>query len=187
MQKLEVFSRLGSGVAHDLNNELSLVNGYAELLLGEDLAANVRTHIETVLSGGRRCGITAERLLNYARWLRRGRQVQELNPIVVNAIDMMRRQFEKDGGVLLEDLDADLPQIEVWAGQIQVVLFNRLQNSREALLRGGVDGIIQVRTYESPLVIDLYWRQAFGETPGGFELGGDAVRCHLINSVHFLP
>jgi signal transduction histidine kinase len=147
VQKLEVFGQLGSGVAHDLNNELSLVNGYAELLLGEDLAANVRTHIETVLSGGRRCGITAERLLNYARWLRLGRQVQELNPIVVNAIDMMRRQFEKDGVVLLEDLDADLPQIEVWAGQIQVVLFNLLQNSREALLRGGVDGIVQVRTY----------------------------------------
>jgi signal transduction histidine kinase len=79
--------------------------------------------------------------------LRLGRQVQELNPIVVNAIDMMRRQFEKDGVVLLEDLDADLPQIEVWAGQIQVVLFNLLQNSREALLRGGVDGIVQVRTY----------------------------------------
>ena len=147
MQKLEVFSQLGSGVAHDMNNELSLVNGFAELVLGEELSPQVRAHIETVLGGGRRCADIALRLLNYARWLRVGRQPQALNPIVVNALDMMRRQFEKDGVVLLEDLDADLPQVDMWAGQIQAVLLNLLQNSRDALLRGGDVGIVQVRTY----------------------------------------
>ena len=147
MQKLEVFSQVGSGVAHDINNALSLVNGYAELVLGDDLSLDVRASIETVLNSGRRCGDIADRLLRYARWLRAGRRAEDLNAIVANAVDMMRRQFEKDKVVLTEDLGDHLPEVEVHAGQIQVILFNLLQNSREVLLRDGGDGIVQVRTY----------------------------------------
>ena len=157
-QSLEMFSQIGSGVAHDINNSLSLVTGFAGLLLEGEVEETLRQNLETILEGARRTEVAAGRLMRFARRLRANPERVELNPLVEDTVALMRRMFERRGMELRADLAPDLPLVEVHAGQIQVALMNLLQNSREAILGSGEQkGRVQVRTraVESGVAVEV--------------------------------
>ena len=146
MQRLELIGQLAAGVAHEINNPLTLVIGYATLLLKRELDPDVRQRLETICQGGRRAAAITERLLTFARRQQIVRHPQELNAVVRETLELVRYSFEVNHVQLIEELAKDVPWVDIHAGQIQQVLLSLLQNSQDAVLSVKPEGVVRVRT-----------------------------------------
>ncbi|MCC7263200.1 MAG: PAS domain S-box protein, partial [Candidatus Latescibacteria bacterium] len=145
-QKLEAIGELATGVAHEINNPLTSVIGYSELMLAGELAPQVREHLETIYREGRRAAQIVERLLSFTRRQQSNKHWQPLNLLVHEALGLVRQSFEVGGVQLREELAEGLSLVEVHAGQLQQVVLGLVQNSREAILQAKTGGSVTVRT-----------------------------------------
>jgi signal transduction histidine kinase len=146
-QKLEAVGQLAAGVSHELNNPLTSVLGYSELLLRKpELDPQVRQHLETIQQEGERAREIAARLLQFVRRQKAPRQPVDLNVLARESLELVRRQFELDHVELRAELAPDLPRVQVQPGPVQQVILSLLQNSREAILGAGKGGVVKVRS-----------------------------------------
>ena len=145
-QRFELIGQLAAGVAHEINNPLTLVMGYAQLLLKNELDPAVRRGVETIHQGGQRAAAIAARLLTFARRQQLARHPQDLNAVVREVMELVRYSFEAYHVQLSEELAAGLPRVDIHAGQLQQLLLSLLQNSREAILKVNQEGVVRVRT-----------------------------------------
>jgi two-component system cell cycle sensor histidine kinase/response regulator CckA len=135
-QKLEAIGRLVGGVAHDFNNRLLVIMGYAELLKrGSAGNPQLEAHADLVLSSSRRAADLTRQLLAYSR-----RQVLRPRPTDLNGVvDGMRRMLERVIGERVElvtVLGAKHPMLAD-PGQIEQVLMNLVLNACDAMPAGG--------------------------------------------------
>ncbi len=135
-QKLETIGRLVGGVAHDFNNRLLVIMGYAEILKrAASSNADLAAHAETVLTSARRASDLTHQLLAFGR-----RQVLDPRSTDLNGIvDRMRRMLERVIGESVElvtVLGAKHPMLAD-PGQVEQVLMNLVLNARDAMQGGG--------------------------------------------------
>jgi signal transduction histidine kinase len=142
--KLVAVGEMAAGVAHELNNPLTTVSGFAELILDETPAeAPYRADLEMVLHEARRARSVVRRLLDFARQGEHVRARADINELVQDVLALMTH-FVHTSGVQLElELGQDLPWITLDANQIKQVLLNLLHNALHAMPAGGR---LQVRT-----------------------------------------
>jgi two-component system NtrC family sensor kinase len=145
-QKLEAVGQLATGVAHEINNPLTAVLGYGELLLRRELDPEVRAHLETIHQEGQRAEGIAARLLQFVRRQKASTQSLSLNLLVQEVLALVGQQFELDRVQLTPVLASDLPRVQGHPGQLQQLLLALLQNSREAITKSGDAGAIKVGT-----------------------------------------
>jgi PAS domain S-box-containing protein len=136
-QKMEAVGRLAGGVAHDFNNVLSVVGGYADLLL-KDLAADdprlrrLELIRKTVESGA---SLTRQ-LLAFSR-----RQPVELKAVdvagVVRAIEPMVSRLIGEQHELIVRTEPSSPMVKADGGQMEQVVMNLAINARDAMPSGG--------------------------------------------------
>ena len=136
-EKMEAIGRLAGGVAHDFNNQLAGIMGYAELLrrevthnvkaeeLAEQLAAAVKVAAD----------LTAQ-LLAVSRRGKFLAQVIDLHSLVGDVINMFVRTIDRQVFVH-PDLNATQPWTEGDPSQLQSAVLNLLLNARDAMPRGG--------------------------------------------------
>ncbi|MDX9980811.1 MAG: PAS domain S-box protein [Lentisphaeria bacterium] len=137
-QRLEALGRLAGGVAHDLNNLLSPILGYAELLL-EDLGDQPehRESIEEIAHAGERARELVAQLLAFGR-----RQLLEfapldLNLLLANFANLLRRTIREDIQIIFQP-SPDLPPVQADAGRLEQVIMNLAVNAQDAMPEGGV-------------------------------------------------
>jgi len=136
-QKLESVGRLAGGVAHDLNNLLSPILGYSELLLDETAADDKRKPpLQHILEAGGRARSLVRQLLAFSR-----QQMLEITKIDLNALlnnfeKLMRHTLREDIGINLSLADS-LPAIKGDSGQVEQVLMNLVINAQDAMPTGG--------------------------------------------------
>ena len=136
-QKMEAIGQLTGGVAHDFNNLLAVISGNLELLAEKLPSRNaLRSHIRTALNATER-GITLTRsLLAFARRQPLEPQVVDVNKLVRETMQLMRRTVP-------ESIDIEfVGGVGVWAcevdpGQLQNALLNLVLNARDAMPDGG--------------------------------------------------
>jgi len=136
-QKMESIGRLAGGVAHDLNNLLTPIIGYSEMLL-EEMNINDfrRTDLKEIVSAGMKARDLVRQLLAFSR-----KQMLEFKPINLNN---MLNQFEKLlRRTVREDIDFkliltdSLPYIRGDAGQLEQVVMNLVVNAQDSMPEGG--------------------------------------------------
>ena len=135
-QKMDAVGRLAAGVAHDFNNALGVIVGYAELLLRQASDAQ-RGKLEEILKATERATALTRQLLAFSR-----KQVSEPKVLDVN---VLLSDLEKMLGRLIgEDIDlaiipgAELGQVKVDPGQLEQVVMNLCVNARDAMPEGGL-------------------------------------------------
>ncbi len=165
-QKLESIGRLAGGVAHDFNNLLTIINGYGDLLLSEmNPADTLRNHASEIRKAGERGAGLTQQLLAFSR-----KQIIEPKPINLNSLvadseNMLRRVMGEDIEILTL-CDDSLRQVVADAGQINQVLLNLAVNARDAMPAGGK---LVIQTANTELDAS-YVEKHHGVAPGRYVL-----------------
>jgi PAS domain S-box-containing protein len=136
-QKMEAVGKLAGGIAHDFNNILTVINGFAEIILRKLPADSpLRDAANEVLQAGERAAEITQQLLAFSRQQVMAPRVVDLNHIVEDTETMLRRLIGEDVA-LVTVLDPQLQQVEVDPGLIVQVIMNLAVNARDAMPRGG--------------------------------------------------
>jgi signal transduction histidine kinase len=136
--KLVAVGEMAAGVAHELNNPLTTVTGFAELILDETPAeAPHRADLEMVLHEAHRARSVVRRLLDFARQGERARAKADINEIVEDVLALMTHFIHTSGVQLEVHLGQGLPWISLDGNQIKQVLLNLLHNALHAMPAGG--------------------------------------------------
>ena len=136
-QKIESVGRLAGGIAHDLNNLLSPILGYSEMLM-DDLNPNDnrREFIYEILEAGSRAKNLVHQLLAFSRKQTLEFQVVNLNDILNDFEKLLRRTIPEDVEISMIQSPAILP-VMADIGQIEQVIMNLAINSADAMPDGG--------------------------------------------------
>ena len=136
--RLVAVGELAAGVAHELNNPLTTVAGFVELVL-DDLPPDSPHYsdLELVLKESRRAKDVVRQLLDFSH-PRDEIQVQtDLNTLIADVVSLVRHLLHTSGINLKTDLQPDLPRIRANRDQIKQVLLNLVHNAIQAMPRGG--------------------------------------------------
>jgi two-component system cell cycle sensor histidine kinase/response regulator CckA len=136
-QKMEAVGRLAGGVAHDFNNVLTAIFGYADLLMdGLDLTDPRRADVEEIKrAANRAAGLTRQLLAFSRKQVMQPRRVN-LNETIVNILKLIAK-LVGDEIELRVYPEPDLGEVMADPGQIEQVLMNLAANSRDAMPEGG--------------------------------------------------
>ncbi|OGO24336.1 MAG: hypothetical protein A2Y54_00795 [Chloroflexi bacterium RBG_16_51_16] len=157
--KLAAVGEMAAGIAHELNNPLTTVTGFSELLL-DDMPANSnnRTELEMVLREARRASEVVRRLLDFSRQGERTRTSADLNEIIEDVIALTRHLIRTNGVTLEISLSNDLPWISADRNQMKQVILNLIHNALQAMPEGGKLGILtqaQIRQGRNWVVLQV--------------------------------
>ena len=135
--RMEAIGRLAGGVAHDINNLMTVVVGCGDLLLGELPAEHPHRQLVTDLKdAGDRAVAMATQLLAFGRKQMLVPAVASLNDIIERTQQMLRRVIREDIRVVC-DLSPTLGRVKIDPGQMEQVLVNLALNARDAMPEGG--------------------------------------------------
>jgi PAS domain S-box-containing protein len=145
-QKLEALGTLAGGIAHDFNNILAAINGSASLAISQFPSNHpVQACLTEIEKAGTRAADLVRRILTFSRPQDQNMQVQELEPVVEEALKLVRATLP----AMIEirpEFAADLPKARVDATQIYQVIVNLVTNAAHAI--GDKRGLIEVKLDE---------------------------------------
>ncbi len=136
-QKVQAVGQLAGGVAHDFNNIVTAILGYADFLLEEpDLPPQSRKYVGEIQQAGERGAGLTRQLLAFSRKQALQPRVVSLN-VVVGEMDAMLRRLVGEHIAVRTHLDPELGSVKVDPGQFQQVVMNLAVNARDAMPDGG--------------------------------------------------
>lgn len=156
-QKMEAVGQLAGGVAHDFNNILSAIFGYAHLIRGEVRETQpVKHYIEEIISASNRAAALTQSLLAFSRKQPMTLAVIDLSEIVSAFQAFLLRLIKEDVELKIVCCADPLPGM-VDRGQIEQVIMNLVANARDAMPHGGK---LVIKT--GPVMIDAEFIEAHG-------------------------
>jgi PAS domain S-box-containing protein len=163
-QKAQFASRLASvgemasGIAHEINNPLTGVIGYAQLLLQEDLPDNVRKDLETINDGAKRVANVIQRLLAFARQSEPQRTYVNINEVVATTLELRGYHLQTSNIEVTTELTPDLPLTIADAGQLQQVFLNLIVNAETEMKLARGSGKLTVKTQQVDDVLRISFK-----------------------------
>jgi PAS domain S-box-containing protein len=144
--KMSAIGQLVSGVAHELNNPLSVIIGYGQLLLAREVPEAMRRPVELMVSQGDRMAKIVRNLLYFSRQRPPERAHVDLNTVFEQTLMLRLNQLKLSGIRVEKDFAPTLPPIEGDAHQLEQVFLNLLLNAEQAILDARTGGCILLRT-----------------------------------------
>jgi two-component system cell cycle sensor histidine kinase/response regulator CckA len=163
-QKMEAVGQLAGGIAHDFNNMLTAILGYADLLTNEvGKGSPLLESIGEIRKAGERAASLTRQLLAFSRRQVLEPKVLDLNALVENLENMLRRLIGEDVE-LVTVLDPGIGRVRADAGQLEQVIVNLAVNARDAMPKGGT---LTIETKDVELD-EAYAREHISVRPGRY-------------------
>ncbi len=145
-EKLAALGELVAGVAHELNNPLTAVVGYAQLLQRTSLDVETQSQLDMICHEAQRMARIVRNLLTFARQHEAARQLCNMNDIVQHVLELRAYELRTSNIKVVTDLDPTLPHTMADPHQLQQVFFNLIGNARQAMETVDRRGTLTVRT-----------------------------------------
>ncbi|HUV95727.1 MAG TPA: ATP-binding protein [Anaerolineae bacterium] len=132
--KLSAIGQLVAGIAHELNNPLTAVMGYAELLQMEGGASEeIRSDLREIHSHAQRAAGIVQNLLTFARQDKAEHRFVDVNEVLKNCLEVRAYQLQADNIEVITRLDQRVLGTMADPTQLHHVFFNLISNAQEAI------------------------------------------------------
>jgi len=145
-EKMSAVGQLVSGVAHELNNPLTAVLGYSQLLEGSDLNPRARQDLEKIRRAADRCSRIVKDLLTFSRQYRPEKTPIQVNELLDQTLAMRSYHLRVQNIRIVREYDAELPPISGDPHRLQEVFVNLLTNAEQSMSEAHGRGTLTVRT-----------------------------------------
>ncbi|HID62589.1 MAG TPA: GAF domain-containing protein [Anaerolineae bacterium] len=145
-EKLSAIGQMISGVAHELNNPLTTVMGFAQLLQAEELGDQVKQDLEKISQAAERARRIVRNLLIFARQHKPGKKYVDINEIIQRTLELRAYQLKVDNITVTLELDERLPRTMADPYQMQQVFLNLINNAHQAMVADRGRGHLTVRS-----------------------------------------
>lgn len=160
--KLAAFGQLSTGVAHEINNPLAIINeeaGWMQDLLNKEesrnfkFAEDFRDSLGIIVQQTRRCGDVTRNLLSFAENMESNIREVDLNEIIDEVVGIMEKDALLNNIIIERNLDQDLPRILSDSSHLRQLFLNLINNALDAVERDGHVVISTQRDGEDKIVI----------------------------------
>jgi two-component system NtrC family sensor kinase len=145
-EKMASVGQLVSGVAHELNNPLTGIMGFAQLLLARGLDEDARHDAATIYGEAERASKIVQNLLSFARRRRPEKIDVDINALITRVLELREYELRVNDIDVRRDLDPHLPACHADPHQMQQVLLNVLTNAEQAIRTAAGRGSISIAT-----------------------------------------
>lgn len=135
-EKLTSLGLLVSGVAHEINNPLTGVIAYTELLMMKTEEGPLKNELKKILQSAERCKRIVENLLTFSRQREPVKSLESINSIIERAIELRGYWLKSSNIEVIKDF-GETPSLLVDAQQMQQVILNILLNAEQAITEAG--------------------------------------------------
>ena len=143
-EKMVAVGQLVSGVAHEINNPLTGVIGYAQLLLTQDIGDKAKQDAEGIYREAERATRIVRHLLSFARKHQPERSRVDINAVIGEALELKAYDLKVNNIGVETDLCEDMPATTADPHQLQQVFLNLITNAEQAMMGENGAGLIKV-------------------------------------------
>jgi len=144
--RLASIGELAAGAAHELNNPLTSVIGFSQLLMEKDIPDDIREDLEIIYSEAQRAAGVTKNLLAFARKHRPVKQLNQINSIIEDVLKLRTYEHKIKDIEVEKQLASDLPESMVDYFQMQQVFFNIIINAEYFMTEAHDRGTLTITT-----------------------------------------
>jgi len=153
--RLAAIGELASGVAHEINNPLTVILGFSQRILRQTTDDKLRQELEIICNQALRTAQVVENLLTFARRREPKAQLANINDILQKALELRAYELKTGNVEVTLDLTSDLPNTMVDFGQMQQVFLNLIINAEHAMTEANSGGKLYIKTQKGKGCVEI--------------------------------
>ena len=145
--RLAAVGEMAAGIAHEINNPLTSVIGFSELLIeSPELSSDIKADLQIIADGSHRVKDIVRRMLTFARQDKPVRTSVSINELIEATLALRSYVLRTANIDIIKHLDPDLPLVVVDQGQMQQVFLNLIVNAEYSMKKAHNKGLLIITT-----------------------------------------
>jgi two-component system NtrC family sensor kinase len=144
--RLASVGELASGIAHEINNPLTSIIGFSELLLGRDVPDDIKEDLSIINREAQRAAGVARNLLTFARKHTPTKQAVSVDVVIQKTLELRAYEHRANNIQVNTHFASDLPEVMADAFQLQQVFLNIIINAEYFMLQAHGRGTLTITT-----------------------------------------
>jgi two-component system NtrC family sensor kinase len=144
--RLASLGELASGAAHELNNPLTSIIGFSQLLIEKDVPDDIREELKLINNEARRAVLVTNNFLSFARKHSSTKELNQINNIIEDVLELRAYEHRVNHIDIERHIDTNLPEIMVDYFQMQQVFMNIIINAEHFMVKTHNKGTLAITT-----------------------------------------